>query len=136
MRVQLGTTVKGSLGSKKAVWPKGTIFDDTEAPFPGDIANLVKDKSRIIQFLGVSAGKPVANDEELEAARKTIAELEARLALQEDIHPFSLNEIETVPVDMNLECPQCGKVCKSNAGLSSHMRMAHPDIEEGGGPEE
>jgi len=29
-----------------------------------------------------------------------------------------------------VECPECGKVCKGNLGLSSHIRNNHPEIYE------
>jgi len=121
MKVEILETLKGS-----TTWRKGTIFDDSVSPIPGDIIKEVSSGSRAVRVMAEDKFAVTKNENEIIKPVEIADGFEwAELppAVMPPQEKTSTRQQETV--DSENKCPKCGWTGKTPTALKRHITMVH-----------
>ena len=121
MKVEILETLKGS-----TTWRKGTVFDDTVSPIPGDILKEVSSGSRAVRVIAENKFAVTKTENEIIEPVETEAGFEWA-----ESPPVAMLPKEKIPtrqqenVDTKNACPKCNWTGKTKAALKRHITMVH-----------
>jgi len=126
MKIEILKTLKGS-----TTWRKGTVFDDTVSPIPGDILREVDSGSNAVKMIATE--KPiVAVEPEIEIKETAEEPCSPNQGLSEMVErtmAMAKPQENTSPAHPEKEepfkCTKCDWTGKTEAALKRHNTMNH-----------
>ena len=119
MKIEMLKTLKGC-----TIWRKGTVFDDTVSPIPGDILREVDSGSSAVKMTATE--KPIVVVETENEIEKPVGpSLTPEIIEKATTTPQEKTSIAPPETEEPLKCTKCNWVGKTKAALKRHNTMNH-----------